>query len=246
VKVLAVKPSPSGQFRYRFEPRLVEEVLCGGASRVNVPLRHAGPVRTSAEEGIQVVERHLYAQSGHSQSGRSQSESSQSGQWRAVSFFPSRRLGLVAREEGFRTGRSVPEAEPIRYARPGGDPGANPYVRPMKRREPTDLRAWSTRLWAVVEGTERTRLHELSVRQMRESGARLDGLQFHPGRSGLYERAFRGMWNRAWKQEGFPYQSNPAVMSLSISAMSRSYPECVSREVGGPDGDSPKSGVRAL
>ena len=235
MKVLAVKPSPSGQFRYRFEPRLVEEVLSGRVSRVNVPLRHAGPVRTAAGGGFQVVERHLYARSG----------SSQSGQWRAVSFFPSRRVGLLAREEAFLDGRSVPEAEPIRYARPGGDPNGNPYVQSMKRRVPTDLRAWSTRLWGSVESATRTDLQELSTRQMRESGARLEGLQFHPGRSDLYRRAFCGLWNRVWEPEGFAYRSNPAVMSLSISAQGRSYPECVSREVSGPSSGS-EGGAQVL
>lgn len=216
MKVIAVKPSPSGHFRYRLAPRLVEEVLCGNVRRINVPLRHAGPVRTAATEGFQVVERHLYAQS----EGK-----------RLVAFFPTRRLGLLARESDFKDGRSVPSAEPIRYARPGGHPEENPYIQSMKPRDPTDLRAWSTRLWGQVKNAERASVQDLSAREMRESGARLDGLSFHPWRSGLFERAFRGMWDRAWASRGLPYESNPAVMSLRICAKGRSSPACVSQEV---------------
>jgi hypothetical protein len=173
-------------------------------------------VRTAATEGFQVVERHLYAQS----EGK-----------RLVAFFPTRRLGLLAREPDFKDGRSVPSAEPIRYAQVGGDPEENPYVQSMKPRDPTDLRAWSTRLWGEVKNAERASVQDLSAREMRESGARLDGLSFHPWRSGLFERAFRGMWDRAWASRGLPYESNPAVMSLRICAKGRSSPACVSREV---------------
>jgi len=229
VKAVAVKPSSSGHFRYRFSPRLAEQVLCGNVTRVNVPLRFAGPVRTATDDGFQVVERHLYLQA--------QSK-------RLVAYYPSRRLGLVAREREFWDGKSVPQAEPIRFVAPGTDPKASPYVAEMDRRCPSDMRAWSTRLWGEVRSATRTDVQSLTTRQKYESGARLSGLRFHPGQTELIDRAFRGLWNRAWEPRGLSYESNPAVMSLTVAPSDRSYEECVSREVGGRKAGSNLQGVK--
>lgn len=219
MKAVAVKPS-NGYFRYRFSPRLAEGVLCGKITRVNVPVRFAGPVRTAATGGFQVVERHLYVQA----------ESK-----RLVAFYPSKRLGLVAREREFWNGKSVPQAEPVRFSPAGEDPNGNPYVAGMDRRCPSDMRAWSTRLWGEVESAERMSLGDLSTRQKYQSGARLSGLRFHPGQSELFDRAFRGLWNDAWASRGLEHESNPEIMSLRISVKDRSFRQCVSREVAGPD-----------
>lgn len=219
MKAVAVKPS-NGYFRYRFSPRLAEGVLCGKVTRVNVPLRFAGPIKTAATGGFQVVERHLYVQADSK---------------RLVAYYPSKRFGLLAREREFWNGESVPQAKPVRFASPGEDPRSNPFVAGMDRRCPSDMRAWSTRLWGEVASAQRMSLHDLSTRQKYQSGARLSGLRFHPGQSELFDRAFRGLWDSAWASRGLEHESDPAIMSLRISVKDRSFRQCVSREVAGPD-----------
>lgn len=187
---------------------------------MNVPVRFAGPVKTAATGGFQVVERHLYVQADSK---------------RLVAFYPSKRFGLFAHEREFWNGESAPQAEPIRFADPGSTPGGTLYVDSMSRRCPSDMREWSTRLWGEVESAERLSLHDLSTRQKYQSGARLAGLRFHPGQSDLFDRAFRGLWNAAWAARGLDHESDPAIMSLRVSVKDRSFRRCVSREVAGAD-----------
>lgn len=222
MKAVAVKPS-NGHFRYKFSPRLAEAILCGKVTRVNVPLRFAGPVRTAATGGFQVVERHLYARSDDR---------------RLVSFFPSCRFGLAAEESSFWNGKHVPTAKPVRFIDAdggcSGEPRETPPLNQMEQRCPSDMRKWSTRLWGEVLSAERMSLLDLTTEQKYQSGARLSGVRCHPGQSELFDRAFRGLWDAAWASIGHEHDSDPEIISLRLSVNDRSFRQCVSREVGGP------------
>jgi hypothetical protein len=113
-----------------------------------------------------------------------------------------------------------------------------------RKRPPSDLREWSTRLWLTVRSASRKDLHDLTPLEQTRSGGYVQNLPSHPGSEKSRRLIFRALWDRAWKNSRLGWEKNPPVLSLDVQAeRGLSSSSCVSpsRAQGGPEGPPSRS-----